>query len=56
MHLDGGPLDPILSEEGGDLDALISLELNNLTHLLVFDESAVTCKFLIHGVSYRFSG
>ena len=36
----------VLDEEGRDLGPLISLKLDNLTHLLVFDKSTVTGKFL----------
>lgn len=36
----------IFREEIGDLEPLITLKLDDLTHLLVFNESAVAGKFL----------
>jgi hypothetical protein len=46
VQLDGGLGDPFLREEVGDLEPLITLKLNDLTHLLVVDESAVAGEFL----------
>lgn len=46
MHLDGRFLQAILDEEVGDLGTLVSLELDDLTHFLIFDESAVASEFL----------
>jgi len=47
VQLDGGPWDPLFSEEVGDLDPLIALELDDLAHLLVVDEGSVAGKFLL---------
>lgn len=47
VHLDRSFLNSILGQEGGNLGALISLKLDDLSHLLVVDESAVAGKFLL---------
>jgi len=47
VQLDGGLWDPLFSEEVGDLDPLITLKLDDLTHLLVVNESTVASKFLL---------
>ena len=46
MHLDGGFFQTILDEEGGDLGTLVSLELDDLSHFLIVDKSAVASEFL----------
>jgi len=46
VHLDSRPLDSVLNQERGNLGALIALQLNDLAHLLVFNESAVASEFL----------
>lgn len=38
--------DPLLGQEGGDLKPLVTLELDDLSHLFVVDECAVTGEFL----------
>jgi hypothetical protein len=46
VQLDGGLGNPLFSEEVGNLDPLITLKLNDLTHLLVVNESTITGEFL----------
>jgi hypothetical protein len=46
VQLNGVARDALLGEEVGHLRALITLELDNLAHLFVVDESAVAGKFL----------
>ena len=47
MHLDGRLLYSIFAKEVGNLGALIPLELDDLSHFLVVDESSVASEFLI---------
>ena len=51
MYLDSRFFDTILDEEIGDLAALVSLELDDLTHLLVVNESAIAGEFLFAFIS-----
>lgn len=46
MQLDVSLRDSLFRKEVGDLDSLITLKLDDLTHLLVVNESAVASKFL----------
>lgn len=46
VYLYGGLGDALLSEELRNLHTLITLELDDLTGLLILDESAVASKFL----------
>ena len=46
MDLDSRSVHAVLDEEAGDLAALIALELDDLTHLLIFNQSAITSEFL----------
>jgi len=50
MHLDRSSLNSILCQEGGNLGALISLKLDNLSHFLIVDKSAVASEFLFEGL------
>jgi hypothetical protein len=54
VHFDDVPRDTLLSEEGGYFDPLITLQLDNLTHLLVVNEGAVTGEFLRRNVSHPY--
>ena len=47
VDLDCGPLYAVLDEESRDLCTLVALELDNLTHLLVLDESSVAGKLFL---------
>ena len=47
MDFNSRLVDAVLDEEIGDFGALVALELNDLSQLLIFDESSVACKFLI---------
>jgi len=46
MQLDGILRDPLFREEADNLKPLITLKLDDLTHLLVVNESAVASKLL----------
>lgn len=46
MDLDLGLVNSIFDQEGGDLGSLITLKLNDLTHLLVINQSSVAGEFL----------
>lgn len=48
VHLDSTLFHSVVDQEGGDLNALITLQLDDLAHLLVFDERAVASEFLVH--------
>jgi len=47
VHLDGGFVQSFFDKECGNLGALVSLKLDNLTHLVVVDKSAVAGEFLL---------
>lgn len=40
-----------LGKKSLDLDAVVTLELNDFSHLLVLDKSAIARKFLVHSMS-----
>jgi len=47
VDLDGRFLQAVLDEEVGDLASLVALKLDDLTHLLIFDEGTVTGELLL---------
>jgi len=47
VQLDVGLRNPIFRKEVGNLEPLITLKLNDLTHLLVVNESTVAGEFLL---------
>jgi len=50
VQLDGGLRDTLFREEGGYLETLITLKLDDLTHLLVFNEGTIAGKFLLESL------
>lgn len=54
MHLDGRLLYSIFAKEVGNLGALIPLELDDLSHFLIVDESSVASEFLFKGLQKFF--
>ncbi len=46
MHLYSGLVHSVIDQERRDLGTLVSLELNDLAHLLVIDDSTVAGEFL----------
>jgi hypothetical protein len=53
MQLNSALGDPFLCQEVGYLESLITLELNDLAHLFIVDEGAVTGEFLAPTMSLR---
>lgn len=53
MQLDGVLRNALLREELDNLKPLITLQLDDLTHLLVVNESAVASKLLYEIISAR---
>lgn len=47
MQLDRTPMDPLVGQELEDLLPLIALELDDSTHILIFYQCSVACKFLV---------
>ena len=51
MDLDGALRDALLNKECGDLQPLVALQLDDLSSLLILNESTVAGKFLSVAVS-----